>query len=84
MKTPFLKKINPRASPGAKKNVAGCPDYRRPKKIAPAHGAALNRVEMASETHQKSAERILKKNNKKSLKHNICEGSKTCINWRGE
>ena len=38
----FIFKENKSArGPWGKKNVAGCPEYRRPKKIAPAHGASL-------------------------------------------
>ena len=52
-KTPFLKKINPPASPGAKKKGAGWAQYRLPKKMSPAHAAPQTWVGVGFEPPEK-------------------------------
>ena len=52
--------------PRGKKKVAGWPEYRRAKKIAPVHADAPSRLGLASKVTQKFCHPHLQKNNKKN------------------
>ena len=58
---PIFKENKSARGPWGKKNAAGCPEYRRPKIIAPAHAAAQTWVGVGFEPTEKNFLNVFEK-----------------------